>query len=143
MTVEGFPKFPWSHLIPCFPQFGRKMQLGLPCLGLDALSAGLREIRWEGFEISFAYDIDESLIPVLLDLHGPHTNLHVGRHRGDLLVCNIDELPPVDFIISGPPCPPFSSTSNATGKHAGGSRRSSAQGNSTSGREDVDTTSEK
>ena len=76
---------------------------------MDALSTGLREIRWEGFEISFAYDIDERLIPVLLHLHGPHTKLHVGRRRGDLLACNVDELPRVDFVISGPPCPPFSS----------------------------------
>ena len=60
---------------------------------MDALSTGLREIRWEGFEISFAYDIDERLIPVLLHLHGPHTKLHVGRRRGDLLACNVDELP--------------------------------------------------
>ena len=84
------------------------MTLALPCLGMDALSAGLREIGWDGFEIAYAYDIDESLVPVLLHMHGPHANLHIGSRRGDFLACDVDELPRVDFIVAGPPCPPFS-----------------------------------
>ena len=109
MQVEGFPRYPWSHMIPAFPQMGRKVTLALPCLGMDALTAGLREIQWNGFEIAYAWDIDESLIPVLLHMHGPHPNLYVGHRRGDLLACKEDELSRVDFIIAGPPCPPFSS----------------------------------
>ena len=85
------------------------MTLALPCLGMDGLSAGLREIQWDGFEIAYAYDIDESLVPVLLHLNGPHANFNIGSRRGDFLACEIDELPRVDFIIAGPPCPPFSS----------------------------------
>ena len=84
------------------------MTLALPCLGMEGLSAGLREIQWDAFEIAYAYDIDESLVPVLLHLHGPHANFHIGRLRGNFLACDIDELPRVDFIIAGPPCPPFS-----------------------------------
>ena len=108
-AVDGFPKFPWSHLIPVFPQLDRKMTLGVPCLGMEGLSAGLRDIPWDGFEIAYAYDIDESLVPVLLHMHGPHANLHIGSRRGNFLACDADELPRVDFIIAGPPCPPFSS----------------------------------
>ena len=109
VAVDGFPKFPWSHLIPLFPQLDRKLSLALPCFGIEGLSAGLREIPWDGYEIAYAFDIDESLVPVLLHTHGPHANLHVGSRRGDFLACDIDELPRVDLIIAGPPCPPFSS----------------------------------
>ena len=109
VQVEGFPQCPWSHMIPNFPHMGRKMSLALPCLGLDALSTGLREIQWGGFEIAYAYDIDESLIPVLLHTHGPKTNLHIGCNRGNLLACKEEDWSRVDFVISGPPCPPFSS----------------------------------
>ena len=109
MQLEGFPKYPWSHMIPAFPQMDRKMTLALPCLGMDALSAGLREIHWDGFEIAYAYDIDESLIPTLLHMHGPDANLHIGRRTGDVLACNEEEWSRVDWVIAGPPCPPFSS----------------------------------
>jgi hypothetical protein len=73
---EGFPKYPWAHMISGFPYMGRKMTWALPCLGMDALSAGLCEIHWDGFEIAYAYDIDESLIPTLLRMHG------AGRQKG-------------------------------------------------------------
>jgi site-specific DNA-cytosine methylase len=105
VQLVGFPKYPWSHVIPAFPQMDRKMTLALPCLGMDALSAGLREIHWDGFEIAYAYDIDESLIPTLLHMHGPDANLHIGRRTGDVLACNEEEWSRVDWVIAGPPCP--------------------------------------
>ena len=105
---EGFPRMLWSHLIPAMPQMGRKLKLALPCIGMDALGAGLRELRWDGYEITYGYDVDESLIPILIHLHGGDVNLNIG-HRGDLLACNEEEWSRVDFVISGPPCPSFSS----------------------------------
>jgi C-5 cytosine-specific DNA methylase len=109
VQLEGFPKYPWSHMIPAFLQMDRKMTLALPCLGMDALSAGLREIHWDGFEIAYAYDIDESLIPTLLHMHGPDANLHIGRRTSYVLASNEEEWSRVDWVIAGPPCPPLSS----------------------------------
>jgi site-specific DNA-cytosine methylase len=107
--LEGFPKYPWAHMILGFFQKDRKVTLALPCLGMDSLSAGLREIPWDGFEVAHAYDIDESLSPTLLHMHGADANLHIGHRAGDVLACNEEEWSRVDWVISGPLCPPFSS----------------------------------
>ena len=42
-------------------------------------------------------------------MHGPDANLHIGRRTGDVLACNEEEWSRVDWVIAGPPCPPFSS----------------------------------
>ena len=40
------------------------MRFALPCVGLDALGAGLLEIDWKAFEVVYAYDIDASLTEI-------------------------------------------------------------------------------
>ena len=106
--VEGFPKAPWSHFIQPMPTVGRKMRLALPCLGLDALGAGLLEINWDAFEVAYAHDIDASLAQALVLMHGERAACFQIGHHGDLLACNVQEWDRVDWVIAGPPCPPFS-----------------------------------
>ena len=48
MDVAGFPVAAWAHLIPEFPTLRRKLRVALPCVGLDGMSTGLQEVRWDG-----------------------------------------------------------------------------------------------
>ena len=82
------------------------------CIGLDALGAGLLEIDWKAFEVVYAYDIDASLAAALVRMHGERAaSFHIGN-CGDLLACNVQEWDRVDWVIAGPPCPPYSAIRN-------------------------------
>ena len=60
----------------------------LPCVGLDALGAGLLEMNWDAFEVVYAYNIDASLAAALFLMHGQMTAcFHIGHH-GDPWTCN-------------------------------------------------------
>ena len=39
----------------------------------------------------------------------PEATLHLGKKRGNILEVGLDKLEPVDILIMGPPCPPWSS----------------------------------
>jgi site-specific DNA-cytosine methylase len=95
-----------SHI----PDINRKLRLALPCIGLDGLGAGLIELKWHHFEIIYAFDVDPELASALVHLHGPQgaSNLQVGR-AGNILESDVTAWERVDFVIAGPPCPPFSS----------------------------------
>ena len=61
LDTSGFPTPPWLHLVGQLPKVtSRKVKLALPCIGLDALGWGLQEAGWESYEVTYAYDIDES-----------------------------------------------------------------------------------
>ena len=109
LDTSGFPTPPWLHLVGQLPKVtSRKVKLALPCIGLDALGWGLREAGWESYEVTYAYDIDESLTPALRQLHGDQvSSFHLGPD-GDLLKVDVRTWSRVDFVVTGPPCPPFS-----------------------------------
>ena len=71
MESRGFPLPVWKHLLPEFPDVSRKVKLALPCIGAHALGAGLRDMHWQGMEISYAWDVDTSLLPYLMAVYGP------------------------------------------------------------------------
>jgi site-specific DNA-cytosine methylase len=65
-------------------------------------------------ELLGGWDTEEgytrSLRPVLERLHpGTGERLHLGPSAGDILACRLEDLPDVDAVVSGPPCPPWSS----------------------------------
>jgi len=107
--AAGFPTPPWLPLVGRLPSVtSRKIKLALPCIGLDALGWGLREAGWESYEVTYAYDTDLSLAPALRQLHGEHADtFHLGPD-GDLLKVDVRSWRRVDFVVTGPPCPPFS-----------------------------------
>ena len=109
LDTSGFPTPPWLHLVGQLPKVtSRKVKLALPCIGLDALGWGLRQAGWESYEVTHAYDIDESLAPALRHLHGEQvSSFHLGPD-GDLLKVDVRTWSRVDFVVTGPPCPPFS-----------------------------------
>ena len=70
LNTCGFPLAPWAHLVPRFPALNRKLRLALPCIGLDGIGSGLKEMEWDGVDIVHAFDVDPDLIPVLQVVHG-------------------------------------------------------------------------
>ncbi len=82
LDTTGFPQAAWKHGLP---QFHRKVELALPCVGLDALGVGLQAFDWNHFEIAYACDVDSKLLPALLATHGP-TGLRVRVWHWVLLV---------------------------------------------------------
>ena len=110
LNTCGFPLAPWAHLVPRFPALNRKLRLALPCIGLDGIGSGLKEMEWDGVDIVHAFDVDPDLIPVLQVVHGYAAveRWNIGP-SGDLLAVDEANLLDVDVLIAGPPCPPWSS----------------------------------
>ena len=91
----------------------------MPCIGLDAWSAAMAEMRWPGqYMVKYAFDIDHEMAVPLFKLHGPP---HPGAvfkigNNGDILNEDISQWDRVDGIVAGPPCPPFSRIGARLGK---------------------------
>ena len=68
-------------------------------------------MKFDAFEVVYAFDTDVELLPALVSMLGPEQaqRLHIGPSCGDLLQCDITQWERVDFVVAGPPCPPFSS----------------------------------
>ena len=109
----------WTHLVEAFPEVSRKIRLALPCVGLDSLCAGLLEMKFSAFDVIYAYDIDSSLVPHLLSLHGIGLGLGGDAgfgQAGGFLSVDVTAWERVDFLMSGPPCPPWSSIGQRRGQ---------------------------
>ena len=110
LDASGFPVAPWAHLVPEFPILRRPLRVALPCIGLDGIGAGLKEVRWDGLDVVHAFDVDSELVPALQALHGRQAveGWNIGLD-GNILLADEKQWQDVDLIISGPPCPPWSS----------------------------------
>ena len=95
------------------------MTLAMPCVGMDAWSAGMAQMRWPGqYFIKYAFDTDPEMAIPLWRLHGPPVPgavFKIGSH-GDILKEDISRWDRVDGTITGPPCPPFSMIGARQGK---------------------------
>ena len=78
--------------------------MALPCVGLDAISAGLQELRWDGVDVIHAFDVDQDLIPALQALHGRQAveRWNIGPD-GNMLLMDVTRWEDIDLIVSGPP----------------------------------------
>ena len=84
----------------------------LPCAGWDAPCQALQALGIP-HTVAGAWETDMSCAPVLRKVHGiradkdlPH-QFHIGR-TGDITKVCVQSLPDADILVSGPPCPPFS-----------------------------------
>ena len=92
----------------------------MPCVGLDAWSAAMTEMRWPGqYMVKYAFDIDREMAIPLLRLHGPPLPGAVFKigDTGDILREDISQWDRVDGTIAGPPCPPYSQIGARQGKN--------------------------
>jgi site-specific DNA-cytosine methylase len=89
------------------------VRVASPCAGLNAPDRAARELRcpWESVDI---FDINDCLRGALADLH-PKAQLHCGRSQGDVTRYPLEDLSQADGLVSGPPCPPFSTIGKGAG----------------------------
>ena len=119
MEPSGFPSADWPRLVGGIPTLGRGITLAMPCVGLDAWSAAMAEMRWPGpYKVKYAFDIDPEMATPLLRLHGPPLPGAVFKigATGDILEEDISQWDRVDGTITGPPCPPYSTIGARRGK---------------------------
>ena len=95
-------------MLAAFPGLCREITLALPCMGLDACSHALADLGVP-FRVEYGYDTHMGLLGPITDLHGPDAaGIHLGT-CGDILAADIASWHRVDGVVSGPPCPPWSS----------------------------------
>ena len=112
--VKLCPKVPdFSKFCGCFPDLGRRLQVACPCIGIHACGWATTSMGVPTDTVNI-WDLEDgyhnALRKHLLDAGmQPHSILlNLGKKSGDLLNCALSQLKlPVDFIISGPPCPPW------------------------------------
>ena len=91
----------------------QSLTVGLPCCGVDAVDDGLGTLQEHlplRVPIQFAWVADlQERYRAAIESHGvASTNIHLGCVEGNILKIDVTALSMVDFIISGPPCPPWS-----------------------------------
>lgn len=85
--------------------FPREIVVCSPCVGLNAPERAALELQvpWRSVDM---FDINGALRPVLQRLG--NGDAHLGDLLGDLMLADPSRLSNCDAIVSGPPCPPFS-----------------------------------
>ena len=119
LEPTGFPLADWARLVGDIPTLGRGVTLAMPCVGLDALSAAMADLRWPGpYEVKYAFDTDPEIATPLWRLHGPPLPGAIFKigPTGDITEEDISQWDRVDGTVSGPPCPPFSVIGARLGK---------------------------
>ena len=109
--------------MPCsLPEFGLPLLLALTCVGADGASVGLIRQGWVSgvhFLPTYVFGTSGWLQSALEIVNGPALAMgfRLGPIDGDILSDDVDvsQWDQVDAIMSGPPCPPWSSM----GHHAG------------------------
>ena len=87
----------------------RPITLGLPCVGIAGCVHSFNDIGCP-FMVKWGFDTDVRIIEAL-DIKQDDLNaLQIGKDVGDILGLDraaLHNLPDVDAIIAGPPCPPW------------------------------------
>ena len=112
--IQGTPPvLAWSQFIKPLPELGRRLRIAAPCVGIHGSGHACQQMSVD-FDSVNVFDLQKSYFPYLQDLllsHGMHKNniiLNLGKTAGDLLRVPLQDLQgPVDFLICGPPCPPW------------------------------------
>ena len=117
--VEMTPPPPdFSKYFEALPQLGRKVVVASPCIGISGSGHAFHQMH-TGAIYNNVFDLEpryrecltKHMTSVGLELH--EIELHLGKTRGDLLLLPLKNLKvPVDFLIAGPPCPPWAGNGN-------------------------------
>ena len=101
----------WAALFPKPPSLPRPLRIALPCCGIDGCGTALRALGVD-FHACNVFDIEGRYADFLKSHFDPPADgFHIGAD-GDVTTFSVGDLSvhgPVDLLISGPPCPPWSS----------------------------------
>jgi hypothetical protein len=101
------------------PNLGRRLRVASPCMGVHACGHALECMGVPSDTIN-AFDLEEgyqaTLVNLLEKAGQQIIRLHLGKAAGNILNYGLRELEsPVDFVISGPPCPPWAGQGSKKG----------------------------
>ena len=112
--IGKLPSTPdWSQYCPRIPDLGRRLRLASPCVGIHGSGYAMKALgiptdstHIYDLEAGYAGCLTEHLLSMGMD--PVHISLHLGQSFGDVLKVALSYLrAPIDFLISGPPCPPW------------------------------------
>ena len=84
-------------------------RLLFPCAGFDGAGQSLRAMGVD-YEMAGAWETSRAPSQVLRKMYGANSSkLHLNRDDGDVMKVRLVDLPLADGVVSGPPCPPWSS----------------------------------
>ncbi|CAE7337434.1 hgiBIM [Symbiodinium sp. CCMP2592] len=92
------------------PVFTRPLNVAVPCTGIDGCGHALQVLGITDARFSMVHDVEGRYERYLQDHLPADTLVHAGR-AGDItaLARSMDKVQrPVDVLVSGPPCPPWS-----------------------------------
>ena len=120
-TCPAVPDF--SRFFPKVPDLGRRLRVACPCIGVHAAGYALNCMQVP-FDTCNAFDLEagyrQVLTQQLLRDGMDVIRLRLGKIDGNLLSCSLSQLEwPIDFLISGPPCPPWSGQGTRGGRRNG------------------------
>ncbi len=111
----------FSTYFQALPELGRKVVVAAPCIGIHASGHAFSEMSVPS-TYNNIFDLDERyhmclkkhMLEIGMQVH--EIELNLGKTVGDLLRCPLKKLSvPVDFLIAGPPCPPWAGNGTKKG----------------------------
>ena len=93
------------------PNLGRRLRVACPCLGIDGAGHALQMLGVPSDMLN-CHDLVQDYRPALeqhlRDMGMEHIELNLGSTHGNILNVGLSALrKPIDFLIAGPPCPPW------------------------------------
>ena len=119
--IELTPACPdWSSLFPKPAELDRRLRIACPCVGIHGCGHALQSMA-TGADSVLVYDLQAGYKNYLLDhlqaggMRLQDIVLNLGKKAGDLMKVPLSELGWADFLVSGPPCPPWAGQRKRTG----------------------------
>jgi hypothetical protein len=119
--VRMCPQVPdFTQYFDRVPNLGRRLRIAAPCVGVHGCGHALHDMMQVPSDTINVYDLDEAYLPALvthLRQAGMENILvNLGKVAGDILKVPLGMLQvPVDFLVAGPPCPPWAAQGNKKG----------------------------
>ena len=107
---------PW-HAGKGFLRKRKAITLLFPCAGFDSPGRSMSELNLP-YKVMGAWEMADGPCKVLRSMYSKRpdrVNFHYGPQRGDVCSMEPNSLPDAEGLISGPPCPPFSSMGKTGG----------------------------
>ena len=124
----------WLQWHSALPRGGcRKVRVASPCVGVDSPARAALALQFPWVSV-LIYDIEAELTPALEKLHGPAQGrglVRTGHRKGDVTRLTKETLQQhlaehgykvCDGLVSGFPCPPYSSIGSSQKQHKNNER---------------------